>query len=251
MTPEPPIFPPWTRDTTVAAHQYYLANLRRMTPAERVAVAIQLSDWLRARVSKFDEESMNPAFYQAVTPVVDALEGLGIAYYIGGSIASISYGQPRSTMDVDIVAEIERRHVAPLVQQLHPLGYINAQEILDAIVRRSSFNIIPSRGAYKIDVFIPDTSQFSQSVMSRVRYVPLDPQASRPYPLPSAEDIILLKLKWYEDGNRVSTNQWNDVLGVMQTQYRQLDTAYLRAWASTLGLASTLQAAERAAGLQP
>ena len=48
---------------------------------------------------------------EAVRPVIEAFELLGISYYIGGSVASSILGIPRSTLDADIVANIEPRQV--------------------------------------------------------------------------------------------------------------------------------------------
>ena len=44
-----------------------------------------------------------------VIPVVQAFERLGIAYYIGGSVSSSIYGIPRSTVDIDLVADIQTK----------------------------------------------------------------------------------------------------------------------------------------------
>lgn len=180
---------------------------------------------------------MQGTFYDAIAPVIDALETLDVGHSIGGSIASITYGIPRSTMDVDIAAQLTRRHVAPLVQQLAPHYYVDADAIREAITERSSFNLIPLHGAVKIDVFVPAPSPFMRSVFGRDAYVPIAPDAPRPYCLPTAEDIILLKLQWYAQGNQVSTNQRHDIIGVLQTQAGQLDLFYLRRWAAALGLA--------------
>jgi hypothetical protein len=49
----------------------------------------------------------------ALTPVVETLERLGVVYYIGGSIASSAHGSPRSTNDVDLVADLQAHHVKP------------------------------------------------------------------------------------------------------------------------------------------
>jgi hypothetical protein len=41
-----------------------------------------------------------PEILAAITPVVEALEQLGIAYHIGGSVASSIHGIPRLTIEV-------------------------------------------------------------------------------------------------------------------------------------------------------
>jgi hypothetical protein len=36
---------------------------------------------------------------------IDLLERLGITYFVVGSLASMAYGEPRSTLDIDIVID--------------------------------------------------------------------------------------------------------------------------------------------------
>ncbi|MBK8100928.1 MAG: hypothetical protein IPK26_27915 [Planctomycetes bacterium] len=42
----------------------------------------------------------------ALTPVIEVLESLGVAYHLGGSVASSVWGVARATNDVDVVAGI-------------------------------------------------------------------------------------------------------------------------------------------------
>jgi len=79
---------------------------------------------------------------------------LGIAYAVGGSLASSLHGIPRSTDDVDLVAAIERPHVDRLVAAWGSAYYTDAGMMHDAIAERSSFNIIHLGRMLKIDVFI-------------------------------------------------------------------------------------------------
>lgn len=47
----------------------------------------------------------------AVRPVADALKTLGVRYFLGGSLASSAHGVARASLDVDLVAELEPRHL--------------------------------------------------------------------------------------------------------------------------------------------
>src|SRR5205823_9959509 len=51
-----------------------------------------------------------PDVLAALTPVVQAFEDLGIAYHVGGSLASSVHGLPRATADVDLVAGLGSAH---------------------------------------------------------------------------------------------------------------------------------------------
>jgi len=101
----------------------------------------------------------NPDLLAAVRPVVDAFEKLGILYYIGGSIASSAYGMARATLDVDMVSDLKKQHIRPLVEMLKASYYIDGDMIADAVSRRASFNLIHLETMLKIDVFISLSSR--------------------------------------------------------------------------------------------
>jgi len=65
--------------------------------------------------------------------VTSVLEKLGVAYLIGGSLASTLYGMVRTTQDSDIIAEIRPEHVQPFVSSLQTEFYIDEEMIADAI----------------------------------------------------------------------------------------------------------------------
>jgi hypothetical protein len=74
--------------------------------------------------------------------VTQTLERLGISYAVGGSLASSLHGVMRSTLDVDIVADMQPEHIVPLVEALSKEFYADDEMMRDAIERQSSFNII-------------------------------------------------------------------------------------------------------------
>src|SRR5947208_9988908 len=91
---------------------------------------------------------------EAVGRVVAAFDALGVEYLIGGSIASSIFGEPRQTLDADLIARILGRHVAPLLQRLSDEFYADEASILAAIHSQSSFNLIHLNTATKVDVFV-------------------------------------------------------------------------------------------------
>jgi hypothetical protein len=191
-----------------------------------------------------------PDILEAVQPVTRALDALGVTYFIGGSVASSAYGKARSTLDVDIVADLRHEHVAPLVEALRCEYYIDEQMIHDAIVRRSSANVIHLATMIKVDIFVLKTRGYDQEAVRRKRVDTLDEQhgSARVF-LASPEDVILNKLEWFRLGSGISERQWGDVVGVIRVQGPSLDTAYLRRWATELGLSDLLADAFREAGL--
>ncbi|HEY3384229.1 MAG TPA: hypothetical protein VGK32_20925 [Vicinamibacterales bacterium] len=74
--------------------------------------------------------------------VVRQLDALHIRHTIGGSIASSFAGEPRSTVDIDIVVALEERHIDALVAALSAEFYIDADSLRRAVRTRSSTNLI-------------------------------------------------------------------------------------------------------------
>lgn len=186
----------------------------------------------------------------AMIPVIEAFEALAINYYVGGSVASLTHGIYRTTADVDIIAEIRLEHVSIFVQQLQDTYYVDADMIKDAIKHRSEFNVIHLDTMFKVDVFLPRRRPFDQEIYRRIQRNELKIlEESSVFNIESPEDVILNKLEWYKMGGEVSERQWNDVQGVLKVQGPRLDLAYLRHWASEIGVASLLTRALQDADL--
>jgi len=180
----------------------------------------------------------------ALTPVADALDELGVAYQVGGSVASSVHGLARSTMDVDLVADLRPEHVDPFVGRLAVGYYVDADMIREALRSRGSFNLIHQATMLKVDVFVPKERRYDAAALARRTPERLDaaPDA-REFSVATAEDVILAKLDWFARGGRVSERQWNDVLGVLRVQGAALDLGYLRGWAGDLGVSDLLDRA--------
>lgn len=193
-----------------------------------------------------------PEILQAVQPVIAALNGLSIPYYIGGSVASSMYGIGRATMDIDLVADIKSCHISTLKQLLEKDYYVDENMIMDAMARASSFNLIHLKTMIKIDVFFQKADSYSQQALDRKRkdiLVEYD-DASQFY-FCSPEDIIISKIKWFEMTERTSERQWLDIIGVLKVQNTKLDIDYMKHWCNKLNLISLLEAALKDSDIGP
>lgn len=184
--------------------------------------------------------------------VIEALEALEAPYLIGGSLASAVHGVARATMDADLLAELRPEHADPLAKALGGDFYADPASILDAIQRRSSFNVIHLATAFKVDVFVSRGRPFDGAQMGRRTAHVLATAPERTAYVATAEDTVLSKLEWYRLGGEISERQWRDVLGVLTVQGERLDRAYLRRWSGALGVSDLLERAlievEAAAG---
>jgi hypothetical protein len=168
--------------------------------------------------------------------VTRILEKMDIPYAVGGSMSSSLHGVMRSTLDVDIVADLRVEHIPPFVAALSPDFYADDEMMREAILHQSSFNLIHYETAFKVDVFIPKTRAFDEMQMERRTAVVVSADPERSIYVTSPEDVILSKLEWYRVGDEVSDRQWRDILGVLKMKSGQLDLDYLRYWATKLNV---------------
>ncbi len=205
----------------------------------------EIAQGLRVELQQLEKapEVMNEDVLAAIKPVVEALEALGVAYLIGGSIASSIHGIPRSTNDADLVADLAEGQVAEFISRLKETYYLDEAAIRAAIVQHSSFNLIHFDSVVKIDIFVLKNESFHQTTFERREPIELDKSDPHRFNVYTPEDIILHKLVWYDSAGRVSEKQWLDILGVLKMQGERLNRSYLIEWSEKLGLADLMKQA--------
>lgn len=184
-----------------------------------------------------------PDLFAALTPVVEALDRLGVAYSVVGSVASSAHGVARASIDADLVADLRAEHVAPLVAGLQDEYYVDRDAVEDAVARRSMFNVVHLATMLKVDVYLLTTRAFDRESFDRRRTERLGVSAARDLVIASPEDTVLHKLEWYRLGGGVSDRQWSDIVGVLRVQAGSLDLEYMRRWALLLDVADLLERA--------
>jgi hypothetical protein len=165
-------------------------------------------------------------------------DALGVRWHVGGSVASSILGVPRTTVDIDLVADLRAPHVTPLVTALLPAYYVDEDTVRWAVSTRRSFNAIHQASAIKVDVFCARDDALGREELARRLMLEL---RGKPVPVASAEDIILEKLVWHREAGG-SERQWRDAQGVVEVRRDLLDVAYLRRHAALLDLTDLLEA---------
>jgi hypothetical protein len=179
----------------------------------------------------------------ALRPIAEALETLGVRYYLAGSVASSTHGIARASLDADIVAELEPGHIDPLVTRLAAAYYVPIERLRFAIETRASCNFIHLATMFKIDVFVSKDRPFDRLAAQRACPQAIDetPDAPR-FPVASPEDTVLAKLEWFRRGGETSERQWWDIVGILKVT-DAVDRTYLRQWADSLGVEDLLERA--------
>lgn len=171
--------------------------------------------------------------------LVRALEELGLRYLVTGSTATIFYGEPRFTADIDVVVDLPPERVADLVAAFGGEEfYLDPESVRIALARHGQFNIIHPASGLKVDVVIPEGGAFDRSRFLRGRRVRPDPSYEATFASP--EDVILKKLAYYRDGG--SEKHLRDIAGVLNISGEELDRDYLDEWAERLDVADVWQA---------
>lgn len=165
--------------------------------------------------------------------LVATLERLGVPYLVTGSVATIFYGEPRLTNDIDVVVALPPGRIAEFCRAFPPPDYyLSEDDVRVAVAQRGQFNIIHPTSGLKVDVLIPHDSAFDRSRFGRRHRV--KPAADYEASFASPEDVIIKKMEYYREGG--SDKHLRDIAGVLKVSGDALDRAYIRDWASRLGL---------------
>lgn len=174
--------------------------------------------------------------------VAGRLTRIGVAYVIGGSFASSVHGEPRSTNDIDMVADLQHADIDRFVDAMSPDCYVSREAVAEAVPAGGAFNVIHMATAVKVDNFVAGSDAFDRERLRRRIPVTFssDPDSVTLF-VDTAEDTVLRKLEWYRRGKESSERQWRDVVGIVETQGSRLDRDYLREWASNLGVSDLVE----------
>lgn len=164
--------------------------------------------------------------------IAGRLELAGIPYMLVGSLAGSFHGEPRTTVDIDIVidpsADTLRRFVNSLPSDTF---YFDESAAIEAFERRSSFNVIEHSTGWKVDLLMRKARPFSEAEFERRFNAPI---FGRDTPMATAEDVMIAKLEWAKAGE--SERQIRDVAGILAVSGRELDTEYVEHWIAELDL---------------
>ena len=174
---------------------------------------------------------------QLAIAIFDRVESCGVEHMAVGAIAAGTYGIPRATKDIDLLVSLDAVHgIQKLIPALEDIIEFEAQAQFDTITWGSR-HVGTSRAAppFKVELFEMFDDPFVLSEFSRRerRFVPL---LEREIWLPTAEDIIVQKIRW---GRSKDLDDARDVLAVQGIE--TLDMPYIENWCAAHGTSERLR----------
>lgn len=174
--------------------------------------------------------------------LVECLEKLKIPYLITGAIASMAYGEPRFTNNIDIVADIKQSNVDEF-KSCFPENefYLEVDSIKKALENLNQFNIIHPSSGLKVDVIVSKNDDFDKTRFSRMKK--LNVSESKTANFASPEDVIIKKMEFFQMGG--SDKHLRDIASILKISSQEIDRAYISVWAVKLDLMKTWNAIQK------
>lgn len=177
--------------------------------------------------------------------IIAALNDAGIPSMLTGSFASSFHGLTRATQNIDLVIAPTENQLRELVGNLPPEDfYVDLGAALEALRHKSQFNVIDLDTGWKVDLIVRRDRPFSMLEFERRQEI--DFTGIR-LAVATAEDVILAKLEWATLGS--SQRQIEDVAGILQLRFAEIDLGYVEDWVAKLNLGEAWNQARRHAGV--
>ena len=170
------------------------------------------------------------------------LNALGMPWMAVGSIASSAYGERRSTLAVDVVALVGKRHATRFLSVFPESDFYcppaEVIEIESARPERGHFNLIHHHSIYKADIYIATGSEFERWAFKNCRALVA---GEVPVWLAPPEYIIVQKLEFFREGG--SDQHLRDIRGMLAVT--EIDRALLEKEIAARGLRAAWRAIEK------
>jgi hypothetical protein len=142
------------------------------------------------------------------------LNDLNIRYMITGSVASIVYGEPRMTHDIDLVMELDHEDTERFADAF-PMDtfYCPPTEVIKVELGRNfrgHFNLIHHETGFKADIYLRGRDPLHEWALNNRKKTDIDGEYIWVAPV---EYVILRKLDYYREGK--SEKHIRDIKGIL------------------------------------
>ena len=171
------------------------------------------------------------------------LNDLNVPYMVTGSVASIVYGEPRMTHDIDLVIELSNEDIKGFTA-LFPLDmfYCPPTEVIKVELGRGirgHFNLIHHETGFKADIYLRGQDPLHEWALNDRKKIDIDGVSIWVAPI---EYVILRKLEYYKEGK--SEKHLRDIRGIISISDDQIDFTELETRVKSAGLSQEWQIAQ-------
>jgi len=163
------------------------------------------------------------------------LNKLGVRYIVSGSVASMLYGEPRFTNDVDVVVFLRHDDIPRLMAAFpSPEFYLPPAEIIAAEIARpqsGQFNALHVATGFKADIYTTGRDEFNAWAFRNARKMEFKGELIVVAP---PECVIVRKLEYYREGE--SDKHLRDIRSMLAVSGDQINWAELDEWIRVRGL---------------
>ena len=165
----------------------------------------------------------------------ERLNTLNVNYIVTGSVASLIYGEPRITHDVDIVITMPLNLVENF-QKLFPDDdfYVPPVDILKTEILRESrghCNVIHYKTGFKADIYFSGNDNFQNWALENSTVINFH---NSEFPIAPPEYVIINKLMFYREGK--AQKHINDIKAILNNSKEIIDFELLKHYLHQFGL---------------
>lgn len=179
---------------------------------------------------------------EAVVALLDLLNEANVPYMMVGSFSSNAYGEARSTKDADFVVQLDADSRRDVLNRLPVDFEVDWQTSFETVIGHTRQILRVPSIPFEIELFDLSDEPFDRSRFSRRLKTSMQ---GRVLWLPTAEDVVVQKLRWAKLGSR--KKDMLDAEGVIRVRGERLDWTYIEKWCATLEILPTLEEARQAA----
>ena len=171
------------------------------------------------------------------------LNDLNIRYMVTGSVASIVYGEPRMTHDIDLVIELGNED-AERFTAFFPIDifYCPPSEVIKLELgrrMRGHFNLIHHKSGFKADVYLRGRDPLHEWALDNRKKIDVGEEYIWVAPV---EYVIIRKLEYYKEGK--SEKHIRDIRGILSVSEDQINFTELESRVESAALAKEWQFAK-------
>jgi hypothetical protein len=178
--------------------------------------------------------------FELIDLVAGVCEELDLPYAIGGSMASMTYGELRMTHDIDVVISLNAADIPRFLARFPRSEYYHdEQAALEAVRTGGQFNVILTTAALKIDVHVA-ADEIARRQLSRSRR--LKSPSGRMANFSPPEELILMKMVYFEFS--ASEKQVRDIASMLRIAGADIDLELVTTLAAAHGLSHVWEAVQ-------